>query len=51
MEAAVMNVFDGHDKVLIVDGESFGHRFVQLCEIHHIPYETVIPKEGYSVTE
>ncbi|MGF0105474.1 pyridoxal-phosphate-dependent aminotransferase family protein [Ligilactobacillus ruminis] len=51
MEAAVMNVFDGHDKVLIVDGGSFGHRFVQLCEIHHIPYETVIPKEGYSVTE
>lgn len=51
MEAAVMNVFDGHDKVLIVDGGSFGHRFVQLCEIHHIPYETVIPEEGYSVTE
>ncbi|WP_270351024.1 pyridoxal-phosphate-dependent aminotransferase family protein [Ligilactobacillus ruminis] len=51
MEATVMNVFDGHDKVLIVDGGSFGHRFVQLCEIHHIPYETVIPKEGYSVTE
>ena len=51
MEAAVMNVFDEHDKVLIVDGGSFGHRFVQLCEIHHIPYETVIPKEGCSVTE
>lgn len=51
MEAAVMNVFDGHDKVLIVDGGSFGHRFVQLCEIHHIPYETVIPEEGDSVTE
>lgn len=51
MEAAVMNVFDEHDKVLIVDGGSFGHRFVQLCEIHHISYETVIPKEGCSVTE
>ena len=51
MEAAVMNVFDEHDKVLIVDGGSFGHRFVQLCEIHHIPYESVIPKEGCSVTE
>ena len=51
MESVVMNVFDENDKVLIVDGGSFGHRFVQLCEIHHIPYETVIPKEGCSVTE
>ena len=36
---------------MIVDGGSFGHRFVQLCEIHHIPHENVIPKEGCSVTE
>lgn len=50
MEAVVMNVFDENDKVLIVDGGSFGHRFVQLCNIHQVPYETIVPKEGCSVT-
>lgn len=43
MEAVVMNVFDENDKVLIVDGGSFGHRFVQLCNIHQVPYETIVP--------
>lgn len=50
MEAVVMNVFDENDKVLIVDGGSFGHRFVQLCNIHQVPYETIVPEEGCSVT-
>ena len=50
MEAVVMNVFDENDKVLIVDGGSFGHRFVQICEIHQVPYETIVPEEGCSVT-
>ena len=36
MEAVVMNVFTPADKVLVVNGGSFGHRFVQLCEIHEI---------------
>ena len=34
MEAAVMNLFTKEDKVLVIDGGSFGHRFVELCEIH-----------------
>lgn len=51
MEAAVMNVFDKYAKVSIVDGGSFGHRFVQLCEIHQIPYEIVVPEEGCSITK
>ena len=29
MEAVVMNCFSEQDKVLIIDGGSFGHRFVQ----------------------
>lgn len=45
-----MNVFDENDKVLIVDGGSFGHRFVQLCNIHQVPYETIVPEEGCIVT-
>ncbi len=38
MEAVVMNCFDNSDKVLVIDGGSFGHRFVELCEIHEIPH-------------
>lgn len=41
MEAAVMNSFSQNDKVLIVDGGGFGHRFVELCQLHHISYTTV----------
>lgn len=46
MEAAVMNVFTSSDKVLVINGGSFGRRFVQICQIHSIPYEEVrIPFE------
>ena len=41
MEAVVMNVFTPADKVLVVNGGSFGHRFVQLCEIHEIPHTEI----------
>lgn len=41
MEASVMNVFSKDDKVLVVNGGSFGHRFVELCEIHEIPFEEI----------
>ena len=46
MEATVMNVFDKTDKVLVVNGGSFGHRFVELCQIHEIPYEEICLKPG-----
>lgn len=51
MEAVVMNTFTSEDKVLVIDGGSFGHRFVQLCEIHEVPYERIVPEFGYGVTE
>ena len=38
MEAVVMNCFTAKDKVLVIDGGSFGHRFAELCEIHEIPH-------------
>ena len=37
MEAAVMNAFSAEDKVLVVNGGSFGERFEKLCNIHGIP--------------
>lgn len=45
MEAVVMNCFSPKDKVLVIDGGSFGHRFVELCEIHEIPH--VVLKLSY----
>ena len=50
MEAAVMNLFNSSDHVLVVDGGSFGHRFAQMLEIHDIPYTAIHPSFGYSIT-
>jgi len=51
MEAVVANVLTPQDKVLVVNGGSFGHRFVELCQIHGVPYDEVIPPPGDTVTE
>ncbi len=41
MEACVMNLLTPADKVLAINGGSFGHRFVELLEIHHIPHTEI----------
>lgn len=52
MEAAVINSFTPADRVLIVNGGSFGARFVKICSIHGIPYtEIVPPARGYDITD
>lgn len=51
MEATVMNVFTPADKLLVIDGGSFGHRFCQICDIHHIPFNPIRPERGHVVTE
>ncbi|MBP6528388.1 MAG: aminotransferase class V-fold PLP-dependent enzyme [Prevotella sp.] len=51
MEATVMNVFTSSDKVLIINGGSFGHRFVELCKIHEIPYDEINPAFGEDISE
>ena len=50
MEAAVINVFTEKDRVLVIDGGSFGHRFVELLEIYEIPHTVIKPEFGYGVT-
>jgi len=51
MEATVANVLTPKDNVLVINGGSFGHRFVELCQIHGIPHTEVIPPPGDTVTE
>jgi aspartate aminotransferase-like enzyme len=41
MEASVMNLFTPNDKVLIINGGTFGKRFKQICAIHRIPFEAI----------
>lgn len=50
MEATVMNCFSALDKLLVVDGGSFGHRFAELCEIHEIPHEVLKLNFGQKLT-
>ena len=50
MEATVMNMFTPADRVLVVNGGSFGHRFVQLCQIHDIPYTEIALEAGHALT-
>ncbi len=49
MEAAVINTLTEKDKALVVNGGSFGQRFVDLLELHHIPYTEVKPESGKGV--
>ena len=51
MEAVVMNCFTADDKVLVIDGGSFGHRFVELCEIHGIPHVALKLNHGQRLTK
>ena len=51
MEAVVMNCFTDQDKVLVIDGGSFGHRFVELCEIHEIPHIVLKLKQGQKLEQ
>lgn len=50
MEASVMNLFTEHDRVLVVNGGSFGARFAKICEIHGILHEEIILKSGHTLT-
>lgn len=51
MEAIVMNCFDASDKVLAIDGGSFGHRFVELCKIHEVLHTVIHLNHGQKLTK
>ena len=46
MEAAIMNTLSKADKVLVVNGGSFGERFVELLRLHEIPYTEIKLEAG-----
>ena len=51
MEAAVMNCLNKNDKVLVINGGSFGERFAQLCRIHSLNYEELKLNHGSALTK
>lgn len=51
MEAVIMNTLTVEDKVLIVNGGSFGQRFVDLCEMYEIPYSQIKLETGKALQE
>lgn len=51
MEAAVLNCFTAEDRLLIVNGGSFGQRFVDICHTHGIPYEEIRLSFGEVLSE
>lgn len=50
MEATVANTLTNKDKVLVVNGGSFGQRFVELCQIYEIPYDEIKLDIGQNIT-
>ena len=51
MEGGIMNFFTTSDKVLVVNGGSFGTRFVELCTIHNIPFTEIKLDFGQPLTK
>lgn len=51
MEATVVNTLTNDDKVLIINGGSFGQRFVDLCLFHNINYSEIKLNIGENITD
>ena len=49
METAVINTLSKEDKALVVNGGSFGERFVELLQLHEIPYAEIKVPPGKSL--
>ncbi len=51
MEAAVINTLTEGDRVIVVNGGSFGQRFVTLLTIHKIPFTEICLAPGQALAE
>ncbi len=46
METAIMNCLTKQDKALVINGGSFGERFVELLTLHEIPFSEIKLEHG-----
>lgn len=49
MESIVMNVLNDNDKIIVINGGSFGQRFVDLCELHNRNFTEVKCEFGHQL--
>lgn len=49
MDAVVNNLFTRDDRLLIVEGGSFGHRFCEIAGAYGIPYEAIQLESGHAL--
>lgn len=50
MEATIMNTLTQKDKAIVINGGSFGKRFVQLLQMHGIPHTEIKLGHGKTLT-
>lgn len=51
MEAAVINTLTSNDKVIVVNGGSFGQRFAELLTLYNIPFSEIKLSTGQVLTK
>ena len=51
LEATVINCLNQDDKVIVINGGTFGHRFVDLCEIYGIQHTDIVLTFGEKLEE
>ena len=49
MEASIINVLTPEDKAIVINGGSFGQRFVDLLTIHKIPFTEIKLRHGQAL--
>jgi aspartate aminotransferase-like enzyme len=50
MESCVMNLLNDSERVLVINGGSFGQRFVDLCRLHKRNYTEIPIEFGHQIT-
>ena len=50
MEAAIMNTLTASDRVIVINGGNFGERFVELLDLHDIPYSEIKLNNGKALS-
>lgn len=51
MEASIINFFDSHSRLLIVNSGSFGERFTRIAAAYSVPFRELKLPQGVSLTE
>ncbi len=51
MDAVVLNTLNKNDKILVINGGSFGHRFCEICETYDLNYTEIKCNLGCTLKE